>query len=97
MSIHKVCEEKESYLKDDATGQGSRGRRMQWALTSIVGLRCNGNMAIVIALFLCAHGQRSGVWYAFLGLLDVVLDSNDDRGPTGALGLQGCSFPISAL
>src|SRR5690242_5656530 len=33
--------QKEIYLEDDATGQGSGGKRMQWALTSIVGLRCN--------------------------------------------------------
>lgn len=33
----------------------------------------NGNRS-----FLAAHGQRSGVWYAFR-LLDVVLDSSDDR------------------
>lgn len=52
-----------------------------------------GDMAIVIALFLCAHGQRSGVRYAFPGLLDVVLDSSDDREPGGSVKAAGMFLP----
>lgn len=68
---------------------------MQWALTSIVGLRSMSNVVMVIALFsqrtvsAAVYGMRSGFW-----------TSSSIRAMTesaGALGLQGCSFLISAL
>lgn len=71
---------------------------MQWALTSIVGLRCNGQYGNGNSSFSSQRTVSAAVYgMCSLGLLDVVLDSNDDGELAGALRLQGCSFLISAL
>jgi hypothetical protein len=88
--------QKEIYLKDDATGQGSGRKRMQWALTSIVGLRCNRRYGNSNSSFsartvsAAVYGMRSlGFWTS--SWIQAMTES-----PAGALRLQGCSFLISA-
>ncbi len=90
--IHNRSRRK-SISKMTQQGRAAEGKECSGRSPPSSGSDAIGDMAIVIALFLCAHGQRSGVRYAFLGLLDVVFDSNDDRGPGGNVRVAGMFLP----
>lgn len=78
-------------------GRAAEGKECSGRSPPSLGSGAISKMAIVIALFLCAHGQRKRCMVCVPRLLDVALDPNDDREPAGALRLQGSSFLISAL
>jgi|SRR5690242_5656532 len=86
--IHSMGRRK-SISKMTQQGRAAEGKECSGRSPPSSGSGAIGDMAIVIALFLCAHGQRSGVRYAFPGLLDVVLDSSDDREPGGSVKVAG--------
>lgn len=90
--IHNMSRRK-SISKMTQQGRAAEGKECSVRSPPSLGSGAIGDMAIVIALFLCAHGQRSGVRYAFPRLLDVVLGSSDDREPGGSVKVAGMFLP----
>lgn len=76
-------------------GRAAEGKECSGRSPPSLGSGAIGNMAIVIALFFFARTvSASGVWYAFPWLLDVALDSNDDREAGGSVHVARI-FPLN--